>query len=110
MTEKYEVTERTKLTRRPHRGIYDKEAIHAILDEGFMCNVAYVHEGAPRVLPTGYGRIGDYIYIHGSNQSTMLSAALSGEVCVLVTHVDGLVSTTTPLTTVPWWCSGVQKK
>ncbi|MDM0040352.1 pyridoxamine 5'-phosphate oxidase family protein [Variovorax sp. J22G21] len=91
MTEKYEVTDRTTLKRRPHRGIYDKEAIQAILDEGFMCNVAYVHDGAPRVLPTGYGRIGDYIYIHGSNQSTMLTAALSGEVCVLVTHVDGLV-------------------
>jgi nitroimidazol reductase NimA-like FMN-containing flavoprotein (pyridoxamine 5'-phosphate oxidase superfamily) len=56
-----------------------------------MCNVAYIHEGSPMVLPTGYGRIGDNIYIHGSNQSTMLKAALSGEVCVLVTHVDGLV-------------------
>lgn len=43
------------------------------------------------MLPTGHGRIGDNIYIHGSNQSTMLKAALSGDVCVLVTHVDGLV-------------------
>lgn len=91
MSERYDVTDRTTLKRRPHRGIYEKDAIRAILDEGFMCNVAYVHEGAPRVLPTGYGRIDDYIYIHGSNQSTMLRAALSGEVCVLVTHVDGLV-------------------
>ena len=85
-------TDRTKLKRRPHRGIYDREVIHSILDEGFMCMVAYVHDGTPIVLPTGYGRIGDHLYIHGSNASTMLGAALNGqEVCVLVTHVDGLV-------------------
>lgn len=85
-------TDRTKLTRRPHRGIYDRDAIHKILDESFMCNVAYVHNGTPMVLPTGYGRMGDFIYIHGSNKSTMLSSALSGqEVCVLVTLLDGIV-------------------
>ncbi|WP_120499591.1 pyridoxamine 5'-phosphate oxidase family protein [Roseovarius sp. EL26] len=86
------VTDRTKLTRRPHRGIYDREAVHAILDESFMCNVAYLHKGSPMVLPTGYGRMGDFIYIHGSNKSTMLGAALSGQdVCVLVTLLDGIV-------------------
>ncbi|MFV0295258.1 MAG: pyridoxamine 5'-phosphate oxidase family protein [Hyphomicrobiaceae bacterium] len=85
-------TDRTKLTRRPHRGIYDREMIYKILDEDYMCNVAYVHNGSPMVLPTGYGRMGDSIYIHGSNRSTMLSEALNGqEVCVLVTSVDGLV-------------------
>ena len=85
-------TPRTKLTRRPHRGIYDRETINLILDEGFMCMVAYVNEGSPMVLPTSYGRIDDYIYIHGSNASSMLKAALNGQqICVLVTHVDGLV-------------------
>ena len=88
----FPITDRTRLTRRPHRGIYQPEAIHRILDENFMCNVAYVHNGSPMVLPTGYGRMGDYIYIHGSNKSTMLSSALNGQqVCVLVTLLDGLV-------------------
>lgn len=88
----FERTERTTLTRRKHRGIYDKDYIYDVLDGTFMCNVAYLHNGSPMVLPTGYGRMGDYIYIHGSNKSTMLSSALSGqEVCVLVTLVDGIV-------------------
>ena len=57
-----------------------------------MCNVAYLCDETPMVLPTGFGRIGDYIYIHGSNKSTMLSAALIGQkICVLVTSLDGLV-------------------
>lgn len=90
--ESFQPTPRTTLKRRPHRGIYDRATVNAILDDGFMCMVAYVHEDTPMVLPTGYGRIDDFIYIHGSNASTMLSAALSGqEVCVLVTHIDGLV-------------------
>ena len=86
------ITDRTTLKRRPHRGIYDRDVIYGILDEGYICNVAYVHNGSPMVLPTGYGRMGDYIYIHGSVKSTMLSSALSGqEVSVLVTLLDGLV-------------------
>lgn len=85
-------TPRTTLKRRPNRGVYDRDLIYSILDDGFMCMVAYVHEGTPMVLPTGYGRMGDYIYIHGSNASTMLKAALEDqEVCVNVTHLDGLV-------------------
>jgi nitroimidazol reductase NimA-like FMN-containing flavoprotein (pyridoxamine 5'-phosphate oxidase superfamily) len=85
-------TSRTTLKRRAHRGIYDRDQIYSVLDEGFMCMIAYVHEGSPMVLPTGYGRIGDYIYIHGSNASTMLKSALDGaEICVNVTHIDGLV-------------------
>ncbi|HEV2604607.1 MAG TPA: pyridoxamine 5'-phosphate oxidase family protein [Microvirga sp.] len=85
-------TPRTTLKRRPNRGLYDRALIHSILDDGFMCMVAYVHEGTPMVLPTGYGRIGDNLYIHGSNASTMLKAALEDqEICVNVTHLDGLV-------------------
>ncbi|MGK2911853.1 MAG: pyridoxamine 5'-phosphate oxidase family protein [Sphingobium sp.] len=90
--EAFEPTPRTTLNRRPNRGVYDRAVINEILDDGFMCMVAYVHNGTPMVLPTGYGRMGDYIYIHGSNASTMLTAALNEqEVCVNVTHVDGLV-------------------
>ena len=47
-------TDRTTLTRRPHRGLYDRELIYQILDESYICNVAYVHKGSPMVLPTGY--------------------------------------------------------
>ena len=71
-------SDRTMLKRRPGRGMYDKYVIYSILDDGFMCMVAYLPHGTPMVLPTGYGRVGNTIYIHGSNASTMLSSALSG--------------------------------
>ena len=76
----------------PKRGQYDDAVIHAILDEGFLCHVGFVHEGSPVVIPTGYARKGSDLYIHGSAASRMLRT-LSGAVpmCVTVTLVDGLV-------------------
>ena len=85
-------TPRTTLKRYPQRAHYDRATVHRVLDDGYMCTIGFVHEGSPRVLPTGYGRIGDFIYVHGSNASTMLGAILkSPEICLSVTHVDGLV-------------------
>jgi len=88
----YQPTTRTTLKRYPHLAVYDRAAVHAILDDGYMCTVAFVYDGSPRLLPTGYGRIEDFIYIHGSNASTMLGAVLSSpRVCLSVAHIDGLV-------------------
>lgn len=56
----------------PKRGQYDAAVIHAILDEGFVCTVAFVQEGAPIIIPTGYARSGDTLYLHGSAASRML--------------------------------------
>lgn len=85
-------TERTRVRRIPERGAYDQETIHAILDAGFICHVGFVAEGSPVVIPTGYGRIDDHLYIHGSAASRMLRSLKQGiELCVTVTLVDGLV-------------------
>ncbi len=85
-------TERTKVKRLPARGAYDRETIYSILDAGFICHVGFVVEGQPYVIPTGYARVGDELYIHGSSASRMLRNLAAGvEVCVTVTHVDGLV-------------------
>lgn len=85
-------TDRTKVKRLPARGAYDRETIYSILDAGFICHVGFVVEGQPYVIPTGYARIGDGLYIHGSSASRMLRNLAAGvEVCVTVTHVDGLV-------------------
>ena len=44
------------------------------------------------MIPTGYGRVGDNLYIHGSAASRMLRRVDEGvAVCVTVTLVDGLV-------------------
>jgi nitroimidazol reductase NimA-like FMN-containing flavoprotein (pyridoxamine 5'-phosphate oxidase superfamily) len=56
-----------------------------------ICHLGVVLNGAPLVLPTAYGRIGDTLYLHGSSANRSLNAADGHEVCVTVTHVDGLV-------------------
>ena len=83
---------RTQVRRLPKRGQYDLAVIHSILDEGFICHVAFVHEGAPVVIPTSYARSGDIVYIHGSAASRMLRTLEKGvPVSIAVTLVDGLV-------------------
>jgi nitroimidazol reductase NimA-like FMN-containing flavoprotein (pyridoxamine 5'-phosphate oxidase superfamily) len=85
-------TKRTEVHRLPTRGAYDRETIHAILDEGLICHVGFVFEGSPFVIPTGYGRDGDRLLIHGSSASRMLRALSAGaEACITVTLMDGLV-------------------
>jgi nitroimidazol reductase NimA-like FMN-containing flavoprotein (pyridoxamine 5'-phosphate oxidase superfamily) len=85
-------TKRTKVKRLPDRGKYDRETIYPILDEAFICHVGFVIDGQPYVIPTGFARIGDDLYIHGSSASRMLRNLSQGiEVCVTVTLIDGLV-------------------
>jgi len=89
---KFPQTERTTLNRLPKRGVYDRELVYAILDEGFICHVGFVADGKPVVIPTGYARVDDQLYIHGSQASRMLRTLKTGiDVCVTVTLVDGLV-------------------
>ena len=83
---------RTRVKRLPARGAYDRETIDAILDEGMICHVGFVVDGQPYVIPTGYARVGDNVYIHGSSASRMLRRLAEGvDVCVTVTLLDGLV-------------------
>src|ERR1017187_4430862 len=90
--ETYTPTERTQVKRLPKRGVYDQAQVHAILDEGFLCHVGFVVDGQPYVIPTGYARSGEQIYIHGSAASRMLRALGDGaRLCVTVTLVDGFV-------------------
>ncbi|MCF3130275.1 pyridoxamine 5'-phosphate oxidase family protein [Streptomyces olivochromogenes] len=91
----YAPTDRTVPTRAAHKASYDKELVHAILDEGFVCHLGFVRDGAPVVLPTLYARVGERLYVHGSTGSRPLR--MTGEanpglaVCLTVTHLDGLV-------------------
>ncbi len=84
-------TERTRAKRIHDRGAYDRETIYAVLDAGYICNVAYVIDGAPYVTPTIHWREGDQIYWHGSSASRMLRRSKNAEVCLSVMHNDGLV-------------------
>ncbi len=85
-------TARTTVRRLPKRGVYDKASINSILDEGFICHVGFAIDGQPYVIPTGYARRGDILYLHGSAASRMLKTAGDGiDICVTVTLLDGLV-------------------
>ncbi|WP_049564552.1 pyridoxamine 5'-phosphate oxidase family protein [Streptomyces sp. SBT349] len=89
----YPPTARTTPTRSRERIAYDRELVHAILDEGYLCHLGFVRDGHPVVLPTLYARDGERLWLHGSTGSPSLRA--DGEsglpVCVTVTLVDGLV-------------------
>jgi nitroimidazol reductase NimA-like FMN-containing flavoprotein (pyridoxamine 5'-phosphate oxidase superfamily) len=85
-------TDRTKLKRLPKRGHFDRETVYSILDEGFICHVGFAVDGQPFVIPTGYARVDDKLYLHGSQASRMLRNLAEGiDACVTVTIVDGLV-------------------
>ncbi|MBJ7902703.1 pyridoxamine 5'-phosphate oxidase family protein [Streptomyces sp. NPDC003656] len=91
----YTPTDRTVPTRSADRASYDKELVHAILDEGYVCHLGFVRDGAPVVLPTLYCRVGERLYAHGSTGSRPLRMSGAEDpglpVCLTVTHVDGLV-------------------
>ncbi len=88
----FPVTERTQVRRLAKRGRYDRETVYSILDAGWICHVGFTVDGRPVVIPTAYGRDGGRLIIHGSAASRMLRTMAGGiEVCVTVTHVDGLV-------------------
>jgi len=85
-------TDRTTLKRLPARGFYDHELVFKILDEGFICHIGFNVDGRPVVIPTGYARVDEKLYVHGSQASRMLRTLKTGvDACVTVTLVDGLV-------------------
>jgi nitroimidazol reductase NimA-like FMN-containing flavoprotein (pyridoxamine 5'-phosphate oxidase superfamily) len=86
-------SDRTQVRRHPERGFYDRPTIDAILDEALLCHVAWVSaDGSPRIIPTIHVRVGDVVYIHGSEASRTLRGLRTGvECCIEATILDGLV-------------------
>ncbi len=84
--------DKTAIKMHPERSHYDKEIIYGILDEGFVCHVAFINDGQPFNIPMTYVRIGDSLYIHASRKSRLYNELRSGvRTCVTVTLLDGLV-------------------
>ena len=90
--EKGNPSAKSRIVRSPNRAHYDEETLHQVLDDGFMCHVAYLFEGSPVIIPTAYVRKGNMIYIHGASKNRMMNSILKqGQACVAVTHLDGMV-------------------
>lgn len=89
----FQKTDRTTITRLAKRGSYDQETVYAILDDALFCTVAFVLNGQPFQIPTGFCRIDDMLYIHGSVGSFYMRelAAHKLPVSIGITHIDGLV-------------------
>jgi uncharacterized protein len=85
-------TERTRVTRKPDRGSFDRELIYRILDQAFVCHVAFVVDAQPFVVPTNYVRVGDKLFLHGSTASRLMKTLATGAgFCLSVTLLDGIV-------------------
>jgi nitroimidazol reductase NimA-like FMN-containing flavoprotein (pyridoxamine 5'-phosphate oxidase superfamily) len=83
---------RTTVKRLPKRAAYDRDTVHAILDEAYICHLGFVVDGQPFVIPTIHWREGETLYFHGSAASRMLRSLRDGiDACVTVTLLDGLV-------------------
>ncbi len=88
-------TARTTIRRKPERASYDRAAVEAILDEGFVAHVGVTVEDQPYVIPMVYARDGGDLLLHGSVASRLLRRLDEGlAVCVTVTLVDGVVLAT----------------
>jgi nitroimidazol reductase NimA-like FMN-containing flavoprotein (pyridoxamine 5'-phosphate oxidase superfamily) len=85
-------TGRTTVKRLAERASYERAEADAILDEGLVCHVGLATDDGPVVIPMLYARDGDRLLLHGSAASRLLRSAGKGlDVCVTVTHLDGLV-------------------
>lgn len=76
----------------PKRYDFDPAVRNAILDEGLVCHVSFVLDNQPFIIPTGYCRVEDTLYLHGSVGSHFFMQMAKGiPVCVAVTHLGALV-------------------
>lgn len=90
--ETLQATERSTVQRRPRLGHQDRAIVNQILDEALVVHVGFIVNDQPFVIPMGYGREEDRLYIHGSTASRMLKTLEKGvDVCVTATLLDGIV-------------------
>ncbi|MRW90894.1 pyridoxamine 5'-phosphate oxidase family protein [Duganella sp. FT80W] len=84
-------TDRTRIRRIATNAHYDSATLHAIIDDAYLCHIAFSDARGAHCIPTACWREADHLYIHGSNGSRMLKRLMEDECCVTITHLDGLV-------------------
>jgi len=67
-------SDKTRIQRLPELAVEDLGQIESILDEGFICHVAYLMDDRPVVIPTLYARDGGRVLLHGSPASGLMLA------------------------------------
>lgn len=80
-----------RVKRIAERAAYDHDSVNAILDAGYFCHIGFVADGKPVVIPMTYWRDNGYLYFHSANKGRFADACASSDICITVTHFDGLV-------------------
>jgi nitroimidazol reductase NimA-like FMN-containing flavoprotein (pyridoxamine 5'-phosphate oxidase superfamily) len=92
MTASSAPSERTRVRRIADNAAYDRATLHAIIDDAYLCHVAFADDKGSHCIPTACWREGEHLYIHGSNGGRLLKLLAQGiQACVTITHLDGLV-------------------
>ncbi|HHX8275294.1 TPA: pyridoxamine 5'-phosphate oxidase family protein [Vibrio diabolicus] len=85
-------TNRTEIKKGAHKAVSDVSKLHAIIDESLIAHIAITNESGPVVIPMLAWRVGDYVYIHGANNSRLLRSLKQGvQTCLTFTLFDGWV-------------------
>lgn len=82
----------TEVSRLSERQTTDRAKLDALLDAVPLATVAFVRDGHPVALPTGFARLGDDLVIHGSTGSPWMRQLADGApVAVSITALDGIL-------------------
>ncbi|WP_175917683.1 pyridoxamine 5'-phosphate oxidase family protein [Burkholderia pyrrocinia] len=85
-------TSRTTIRRLPELANHDRAMLYRIVDDAYVCHIAFGDGQDTHCIPTAHWRRGDDLYIHGSNGSRMIKALSAGvQASVAITLLDGLV-------------------
>jgi nitroimidazol reductase NimA-like FMN-containing flavoprotein (pyridoxamine 5'-phosphate oxidase superfamily) len=92
MTTTLPPSERTRVRRVADNANYERATLHAIIDDAYLCHVAFSDARGTHCIPTACWREGEHLYVHGSNGGRLVKLLAQGaQVCVTITHLDGLV-------------------
>ncbi len=85
-------SERTRVRRIANNADYERATLHAIIDDAYLCHIAFGDENGAHCVPTACWREGEHLYVHGSNGARLVKVLAKGaQICVTITHLDGLV-------------------
>ena len=92
MTAALPPSDRTRVRRIAENANYERDTLHAIIDDAYLCHIAFSDAKGAHCIPTACWREGEHLYVHGSNGGRLVKLLAQGaQVCVTITHLDGLV-------------------
>lgn len=92
MTDDYAIDKQNKVRQLREKAVYDKTAVHGILDAGLVAMVGFVQDDNAIVVPMIYGRKGETVFLHGARKARVIRLLEQNDsACMNVTLTDGLV-------------------